>query len=206
MFCLGSECAPRGLACSVCLHCSRMVCVCVCAPFPPPSHAPLSYKPAGKIVFELWRAPLSICLCHSVCTQRTHPPPKPQSYTNALSLEGSSGLFIVALLPVYRTYQEMQEEERTRVGGRLFIPGLPPLRCLTFIIHPPPFPPSTPVCLACPKIDTHIYFIHPTRPRERTCDTKQDMSGLKAVMRVSPALAKVLGDNQMPRTEAVKRM
>ncbi|GAB5035596.1 swib complex baf60b domain-containing isoform 1 [Nannochloropsis oceanica] len=32
------------------------------------------------------------------------------------------------------------------------------------------------------------------------------MSGLKAVMRVSPALAKVLGDNQMPRTEAVKRI
>lgn len=32
------------------------------------------------------------------------------------------------------------------------------------------------------------------------------MSGLKAVMRVSPQLAKVVGQNEMPRTEAVKRM
>jgi chromatin remodeling complex protein RSC6 len=32
------------------------------------------------------------------------------------------------------------------------------------------------------------------------------MSGLKAVMRVSPQLAKVVGQSEMPRTEAVKRM
>ena len=32
------------------------------------------------------------------------------------------------------------------------------------------------------------------------------MSGLKAVMRVSPQLARVVGQSEMPRTEAVKKM
>lgn len=59
--------------------------------------------------------------------------------------------------------------------------------------------------VACPPRLT-LTFHHSPCPRKYTLETKPDMSGLKAVMRVSPALAKVLGDNQMPRTEAVKRM
>ena len=59
--------------------------------------------------------------------------------------------------------------------------------CASSILHAP-FPPNT--------------TNQPTKKKKK----KQTMSGLKMVMRVSPQLAKVVGESEMPRTEAVKRI
>lgn len=50
---------------------------------------------------------------------------------------------------------------------------------------------------------THSYHIGLIHTKHRT---QQVMSGLKMVMRVSPQLAKVVGESEMPRTEVVKRI